>query len=62
MAQVAFLTSSDPFQTASKLAVITAKVSDDIETEEERVDTDRQKVIHDLLNWLWSGVNQIYMN
>jgi acetate kinase len=44
---------------SSELAVISAKVSDDIEAEEERVGVDRQEVIGDLLNWLWSGKTQI---
>jgi acetate kinase len=44
---------------SSDLAVISAKVTDDVETEEERVGVDRSDVIHDLLNWLWSGKTQI---
>jgi acetate kinase len=44
---------------SSELAIISAKVSDDIEVEEERVSVDRQKVIHDLLDWLWSGKTQV---
>jgi acetate kinase len=44
---------------SSELAIISAKVSDDIEIEEERVNVDRQEVIGDLLNWLWSGKTQI---
>jgi acetate kinase len=44
---------------SSETAIISAKVSDDIESEEERVGVDRQKVIHDLLDWLWSGETQV---
>jgi acetate kinase len=44
---------------SSELAIITAKVSDDIEAEEARVGIDRQEVIHNLLGWLWSGGTQI---
>jgi acetate kinase len=44
---------------SSELAVISAKISDDIEAEEERVGVDRSDVIHDLLNWLWSGGTQV---
>jgi acetate kinase len=44
---------------SSELAVISAKISDDIEIEEERVNVDRSKVITDLLNWLWSGKTQV---
>jgi acetate kinase len=40
-------------------AIISAKVSDDIESEEARVGVDRQKVIYDLLDWLWSGGTQV---
>jgi acetate kinase len=44
---------------SSETAIISAKVSDDIESEESRVGVDRQKVIHDLLDWLWSGGTQV---
>jgi acetate kinase len=44
---------------SSELAIISAKVSDDIEVEEERVSVDRSTDIHDLLNWLWSGKTQV---
>jgi acetate kinase len=44
---------------SSETAIISAKVSDDIESEEERVGVDRQKIIHDLLDWLWSGGTQV---
>jgi acetate kinase len=44
---------------SSDLAIITAKVTDDVKTEEERVGVDRSKVIADLLNWLWSGKTQV---
>jgi acetate kinase len=44
---------------SAELAVISAQVSDDIETEKERVGTDRSAVIHDLLDWLWSGGTQV---
>jgi acetate kinase len=44
---------------SSELAVISAKISDDIEIEEERIGVDRSKVITDLLNWLWSGKTQV---
>jgi acetate kinase len=44
---------------SSELAVISAKVSDDIETKEERVGVDRSDVILDLLNLLWSGGTQV---
>jgi acetate kinase len=44
---------------SSELAVISAKVSNDIKVEEERVSVDRQDVIHDLLNWIWSGETQV---
>ncbi|MFM2303392.1 MAG: hypothetical protein RLZZ135_801 [Cyanobacteriota bacterium] len=42
-----------------ELAVLSAKVSDDIKTEEERIGVDRWKVIHNLLDWLWSGGTQV---
>jgi acetate kinase len=44
---------------SSELAIISAKVSDDIEVEEERVSVDRSTDIQDLLNWLWSGKTQV---
>jgi acetate kinase len=44
---------------SSEIAVVAAKVSEDIEAEEERVGIDRQDVIHDLLDWLWSGGTQV---
>jgi acetate kinase len=44
---------------SSETAIISAKVSDDIESKEERVGVDRQDVIHDLLDWLWSGKTQV---
>ena len=44
---------------SSELAIISAKVSDDIETEEERVGVDRSDVIRDLLDSLWSGGTQV---
>jgi acetate kinase len=44
---------------SSELAVISAKISDDIEAEEERVGVDRQEVIYDLLDWMWSGGTQV---
>jgi acetate kinase len=44
---------------SSELAVISAKVSDDIETKEERVGVDRSAVIHYLLGWIWSGRTQV---
>jgi acetate kinase len=44
---------------SSELATIAAKVSDNIEAEEERVDIDRQEVIRELLNWLWSGETKV---
>jgi acetate kinase len=43
---------------SSKLAIITAKVTDDLEAE-ERVCADRAETIHDLLKWLWSGKTQV---
>jgi acetate kinase len=42
-----------------KLAVISAKISDDIETEKQRLGVDRSDVVCDLLNWLWSGGTQV---
>jgi acetate kinase len=44
---------------SSEIAVISAKVSDDIEVEEEQVSVDRSADIHDLLDWLWSGGTQV---
>jgi acetate kinase len=44
---------------SSELSIISAKISDNIETEEERVGVDRQEVIHELLDWLWSGGTQV---
>jgi acetate kinase len=38
---------------------ISAKISDDIEMEEERIGVDRSQVIHDLLNLLWTGKTQV---
>ncbi len=42
-----------------ELAVISAKVSDDLEIEGERVGVDRQEAVYDLLEWLWSGGTQV---
>jgi acetate kinase len=42
-----------------ELAVITAKVTDNVVMEEERVGIDRSNVIQHLLNFLWTGENQI---
>jgi acetate kinase len=44
---------------SSELAVISAKISDDIEAEEERVGVDRSDVIRNLLNLLWTGKTQV---
>ncbi len=45
--------------TSSDLAIISAKVSNDIEAKEERLGTDRLAVVHDLLDWIWSGGTQV---
>jgi acetate kinase len=44
---------------SSELAAISAKVSDGIETKEERVGAERSDVIHNLLDWIWSGRTQV---
>jgi acetate kinase len=44
---------------SSETAVISAKVSDDIETEEERIGVDRSDVIRNLLNLLWTGKTHV---
>jgi acetate kinase len=44
---------------SAEIAILSAKISDDIETEDKRLGVDRSAVIHDLLNLLWSGKTQI---
>jgi acetate kinase len=44
---------------SSELAVIFAKISDDIEAEEERVSVDLSNLIHNPLNLLWTGKTQV---
>jgi acetate kinase len=44
---------------STEIAILSAKISDDIEMEDKRLGVDRSAVIHDLLNLLWSGKTQI---
>jgi acetate kinase len=44
---------------SAELAIISVKVSDKIETQEKKSGVDRQEIIHDLLNSLWSGKTHV---
>ena len=44
---------------SSDLAIVSVKVSDKIEAQENRSGVDRERIIHDLLNSLWSKKNDV---
>ncbi len=44
---------------SAEIAILSAKISDDIKTAEERFGVDRRDIINDLLDWLWSGETQV---